>query len=119
MSWYLAKIVFRIICGDGKHIAQFDEQLRIVNADNREEAFYKAQSIGSQEEETFFNQKQQLVQWKFIAVCELCQLNEMIDGAEMYSLIAEKEDPEQYEYILNKKAKNILLTGTHQSLQIA
>ncbi|MEP7129294.1 MAG: DUF4288 domain-containing protein, partial [Chitinophagales bacterium] len=29
MNWYLAKIVFRIICGDGLHQPQFDEQLRL------------------------------------------------------------------------------------------
>jgi hypothetical protein len=119
MSWYLAKIVFKITCGDGKHIAQYDEQLRLITAGNREEAFYKAQSVGKQEEETFFNQKEQLVKWQFINVCELYQINEMIDGAELYSRIAEKENPEHYEYILNKKAENILLTDTHQLLQIA
>jgi len=119
MSWYLSKIVFRIICGDGKHTAQFDEQLRLVKADNKEDAFYKAQDIGKKEEETFFNQKEQLVQWRFIAVCEIYQLNEMTHGAELYSRITERKDPEQYEYILNKKAENILLTDTHQLLQIA
>ena len=119
MSWYLAKIVFRITCGDGNHIAQYDEQLRLITAANREEAFYKARTIGKQEEETFFNQKEQLVKWQFINVCELYQINEMIDGAELYSRIAEKENPEQYEYILNKKAENILHADTHQLLQIA
>ena len=32
MKWYLAKVVFRIICGDGEHAAQFDEQLRLIAA---------------------------------------------------------------------------------------
>jgi hypothetical protein len=27
MKWYLAKMVFRIICGEGEHTPQFDEQL--------------------------------------------------------------------------------------------
>ena len=26
MHWFLAKIVYRIICGSGEHTAQFDEQ---------------------------------------------------------------------------------------------
>ncbi len=26
MKWYLAKLVFRIICGEGNHTPQFDEQ---------------------------------------------------------------------------------------------
>ncbi|MEK7225456.1 MAG: DUF4288 domain-containing protein, partial [Bacteroidota bacterium] len=51
MNWYLAKIVFRIVCGDGNHLAQFDEQLRLIRADKREEALLKAQLLGSREEE--------------------------------------------------------------------
>jgi len=31
MNWYLAKLVFRIICGDGDHTPQFDEQLCVQN----------------------------------------------------------------------------------------
>jgi len=42
MNWYLAKMVFRIICGDGNHTAQFDEQLRLVSGNSLEEAFHKA-----------------------------------------------------------------------------
>ena len=30
MKWYLAKIVYRIICGEGNHTPQFDEQLRLI-----------------------------------------------------------------------------------------
>ena len=41
MNWYLAKLVFRIICGEGNHAAQFDEQLRLVNAFTKEEAFFE------------------------------------------------------------------------------
>ena len=53
MNWYLTKIVFRIVCGEGKHTPQFDEQLRVIAADNKEEAFYKARAIGKDEEEFF------------------------------------------------------------------
>ena len=58
MQWYLAKIVFRIICGDGNHSSQFDEQLRLISANNEDEAFYKAQSLGKQEEDSFLNVQQ-------------------------------------------------------------
>ncbi len=46
MKWYLAKLVFRIICGEGEHTAQFDEQLRLIKANNKEEAFHKAKRVG-------------------------------------------------------------------------
>ena len=38
MNWYLTKMVFRIICGDGSHKAQFDEQLRLIHANSKEDA---------------------------------------------------------------------------------
>lgn len=119
MNWYLAKMVFRIICGDGNHTAQFDEQLRLVTADSKEEAFRKAQSMGLKEEETFYNRKQQLVQWQFINVCELYRLSDLIDGAELYSRIEEKENADAYVYTVNQKAENIFFTQTHQLLQLA
>ena len=36
MNWYLSKLVFRIVCGDGQHRAQFDEQLRLIAAADKE-----------------------------------------------------------------------------------
>ena len=107
MNWYLAKIVYRIICGKGDHSGQFDEQLRLVAADSKEEAFRKAQTVGQQEEEIFFNQKQQLVQWQFINVCELYKLSELIDGAEMYSRIEERDSADAYIQVIHKKAEQI------------
>jgi hypothetical protein len=104
MNWFLAKLVFQIICGDGKHTAQFDEQLRLIAADNNQQAFYKAQQIGTLESDGFLNQQQQLVQWKFIDVIELHPLNNLIDGAEMYSRIAEVEYAEAYIETVHRKA---------------
>jgi len=118
MNWYLAKIVYRIICGDGDHTAQFDEQLRLVYATNKEDAFYKAQHIGKKEEEKFYNLKQELVQWLFINVSELYKIGEMIDGAELYSRIEEKDDGDIYTEIINKKAQGILYSDSHQLLQL-
>jgi hypothetical protein len=119
MNWYLAKIVFRIVCGDGDHLPQFDEQLRLIGANSKEDAFHKAQSMGKKEEETFLNRKEQLVQWQFINVSELYRLSELIDGAELYSRIEEKENAEAYIYTVNQKAANLFISQTHQLLQLA
>jgi len=107
MKWYLAKIVFRIICGNGMHTAQFEEQLRLIGAANEEEAFNKALQRGQQEEESFYNQHRQIVEWKFIDVAELHQLAEMTDGAELYSSIRECEDAGHYSDGVHRKAKHI------------
>jgi len=119
MNWYLAKIVFRIVCGNGEHTPQFDEQLRLVSAATKEEAFYKAKQTGVKEEETFFNRKEQLVQWQFVNVSELYRLSELIDGAELYSRIEEKDDADQYIQVVNQKAESIIFSSSHQLLQLA
>jgi len=119
MNWYLAKFVFRIICGEGDHSPQFDEQLRLVAGSSKEEAFRKAIDMGQKEEETFYNNKQQLVRWQFINISELYVLSELIDGAELYSRIEEKENADAYVYTVNQKAENIFFTQTHQLLNLA
>ena len=107
MKWFLAKVVFRIICGEGLHTAQFDEQLRILNADNEQSAFRKACEIGCREEQQFLNVKQQLVQWKFMNVTELFRINDFTDGAEIYSRIYETDDGDAYTQLIEANAKAI------------
>ncbi|MGQ0740397.1 MAG: DUF4288 domain-containing protein [Bacteroidota bacterium] len=119
MNWYLSKMVFRIICGDGNHTAQFDEQLRLITADSKEEAFHKAQSLGMRSEEIFFNQQSQLVHWQFISVSELYRLQELIDGAELYSRVEEVPDAESYLRFLYAKAEQIRFGNTHEILNLA
>jgi hypothetical protein len=36
MKWYLAKFVYQVVSGNGSHVAQFDEQLRLIRADEFE-----------------------------------------------------------------------------------
>jgi hypothetical protein len=118
MNWYLSKIVFRIICGEGQHTPQFDEQLRLIIADNEQEAFDKAMMIGEKEQDGFFNQDQKLVQWKFVNVAELYKLSGLLDGAEVYSRIEEIDDPERYIEFTNKKADHIRFSATPKMLRL-
>jgi hypothetical protein len=118
MKWYLAKIVYRIVCGDGAHTAQFDEQLRLITAADEGEAFEKARGIGYSEAETFYNNKQELVQWQFVNVSELYRLQQLIDGAEVYSRITEVDDAEAYINFVHHKASGIFQTSTHQMLNL-
>jgi hypothetical protein len=96
-------------------VAQFDEQLRLIAAEDEETAFVKAQSIGLNEEENYPNLQQQIVQWKFINVAELYQLRELNDGIELYSKITENEAPDFYINTINRKAMNIC-TGSLRQL---
>ncbi|HTQ28884.1 MAG TPA: DUF4288 domain-containing protein [Puia sp.] len=118
MNWYLTKIVFRIVCGDGRHTPQFDEQLRLIQAENEAEAFSKATEIGLKEQDQFFNQQKKLVQWKFVNVAELYKLSGLLDGAELYSSVRETDNADLYTDLVNKKAAHIRLNSTHKFLEI-
>jgi hypothetical protein len=95
MNWYVAKIIFRI-ANTGAQRPQFDEHLRLVAAQNFEEAFLKARIIGIQEEDSFMNDKQQPVKWEFINVADLYPVSRLADGAELYSHIHETDEAADY-----------------------
>ena len=117
MNWFLAKIIFRIVCGNGNHTAQFDEQLRLVQADDEDDAFEKASLLGMSETDNFYNQRNQLVQWKFINISELYLLS-LIDGAELHSKISEVDDDFSYISLVNGKAEQIKLKQSHKLLHL-
>lgn len=117
MEWYLAKIVYRIVCGSGEHTAQFDEQLRLVCAEDELHAFNKAQLIGQREQDSFHNCQEQPVHWKFINVTELHKLEELTDGAEVYSRIYEDGNGDNYQHTIHVKARYLSERCTEQFIQ--
>ena len=96
MNWYVAKIVFRIVSGDGNHHAQFDEQLRLISAADEQQAFEKASHIGLKNQDSFLNNRSQPVKWQFIDVAEINPINELADGTELYYQIHEATDADLY-----------------------
>lgn len=115
MKWYMAKIVYQIICGDGDHTPQFDEQLRLVHAESNLHAFYKARKIGRQEEDCFLNYINKPVEWKFIDVAEIRLLDALADGAEVYSKICEDENEYNYIHSVRLKAALFLESESYQT----
>jgi len=118
MKWYLAKIVYRILCGDGSHAPQFDEQLRLIKADDDLHAFQKARLIGEREEDNFLNNIQKPVHWQFIDVSEIHELNDLADGAEMYSRIKEEEDADIYVKLVHLRASHLFENSMHQCIRL-
>lgn len=118
MNWFLAKIVYRIICGNGDHTPQFDEQLRLIEAEDADIAFAKAHAIGNSEQESFLNQQQHLVRWQFINVSELYKISALIDGAELYATVQETDNADLYMQVVHKKAAHIRQNITHNYLQL-
>jgi len=117
MNWYLVKLVYQIICGDGAHTAQFDEQLRIIEATDDMHALTKAQQLGYREQETFYNNKEKLVQWKFIDVSEMNKIDSFFDGAELYSRINEQDNAGSYIALVQTKASYLLAQSSTACLQ--
>ncbi|MBW8685152.1 DUF4288 domain-containing protein [Chitinophaga rhizophila] len=107
MQWFVAKIVYQIISGNGDHAPQFDEQLRLISADNKQEAWKRASEMGIQEQYAFRNQRQELVEWRFINVPEVNMLSSLDDGMELYSRIEEPGDANAYISWLQVKAAHI------------
>ncbi len=111
MNFFLAKLVFRIVCGSGNHTAQFDEQLRLIYAEDELHAFHKARLLGDKD---CLQKNIAGVQWKFIDVCELHPLATPADGAEVFGCIKEEQNPELYIRGIQQTATQLLQRSLHQ-----
>ncbi len=84
---YIATIVFNILC-DGVFTGEYEEQLRIIYADNNELALQTAKKFGKDEASIFKDRKQRIIEWKFSGVKELKQVC-LENGALIHSSITE------------------------------
>lgn len=110
MNWYISKIVFGITA-ENKQTRQFDEQVRLIQADSTEEAFIKARMIGLAEEDSFLNDEKKRIKWEFINVAELIPLKRLEDGVEVYSRIHEMEEARSYINFVHQKAVSLRLNA--------
>ena len=104
MSWYIAKLVFNISTAEHQHKPQFDEQLRLIEAETMEEAFIKARTLGLKEEDSFLNDTLKQVKWEFINVSEILPLHKLEDGMELYSHVHETEEAKSYIHCVHQRA---------------
>jgi hypothetical protein len=110
MNWYLTKLVYRFISGNRLFPPQFNEQLRVIEAEDRLHAFYKARQIGEQET-IKITSNGLLIEWQFVDVTELHLLSKNTDGAEVWSCINEDVNEAQYIRHTQQKAKALLQEG--------
>ena len=96
MNRYLSKLVFNIRIDNDKETQQFDEQTRIIEANDLESAFLKAKALGKKEEEIFYNEKHQQINWEFIDVTDLYALQEFKDGEQLFSNTHETIDGDAF-----------------------
>ncbi|MFO7256556.1 MAG: DUF4288 domain-containing protein [Bacteroidota bacterium] len=108
MNWYLAKLVYQIVTGEGRHMPQFDIQYRLIRAEDTSWALEKAQILGKMGETSFSNVKNELVRWKFLAVEDISRIASLDDGEQVYGQIVEPGDPGEYVAMTRAKARRIL-----------
>ncbi len=107
MNWYIAKIIYQIMIDNGEYEPQFEEQVRLIQADSYPEALGKANLLGDQEEVLFYNYKDEPVYWKFIDVADLQPVHELRDGMRLSSHIEHPKYAETYLSLMYSKAESI------------
>ncbi len=110
MKWWLVKLVYRFVYGNGQHIAQFNQQLRMITAEDALHAFQKARLIGEREA-TIIKYNDIQLSWKFIDVVEICAVSNINDGEEIWSVINEETDADMYIRTTQQQSKVLLETG--------
>lgn len=117
MEWYLAKLVYRFQPNTINGTVHFEEQIRLVEAEDDLHAFHKAQQIGTQEECHLEDDSTGNIHWHFIDVTELLKLQQMMDGAEVLSQSYKTTEPEVYQKNIRLKAGYLLANCSEQFLQ--
>ena len=105
MKWYLVKLVYQVVSGEGAHTPQFDEQLRMIRAEELDWAREKAKVLGQIGAYTFLNNRKEEVKWKFIDVVDICEIGEIEDGVQLYSTTEEPDDVTSYLNLISARAK--------------
>lgn len=119
MNWYIAKIIYQVISGKGDHVPQFDEQFRLIRADEISWAWEKAHVIARMEQSIFKNCKEEDVLWKFVAVEDVCHVENLEDGAQVYAQTTEPECANEYIALRQARSKKFLQADRNRtSLQL-
>ena len=107
MNWYLVKLIYSIDGYSNQTNAQFDEQLRLVNAPNQEGAYFKAKQLGKQLQANFKSDNGATLTWTFIDVNEVLKVEQLSDGVEIYSNTIETYDKKSFIDTVLQKAMSI------------
>ncbi len=107
MKKYLAKLIFKVSFEDQSQNVEFDEQMRLIEARNLEEAFFKARYLGQKEEEAFTNKDLNKITWSFIDVADLYTIEATKDGEQLYSTTHKMEDDQSFIQYIKQKSMEI------------
>lgn len=84
--WYCARIIMKCTLGDSqKTDTFFEEQIRIIEAKSREEAYQKTIELGAWKTQDYKSDEGNFVSWNFEGIVDLDTISELRDGAEISS----------------------------------
>ena len=106
MNYFVAKLVYQLKTNE-EPVAQFDEQLRIIEAVNEELALEMAYQTGLMNQEDIISKNEQTVCWKFIAVTEIQHIGEIAHGKEIHYKITEPDNVNDYLALVHSKANHL------------
>jgi len=89
MRSFTAQIIYRIEC-EGMPTDQYEEQWRLVYAEDEKQALNMARESGKNEESTFIDRQGRTMCWRMVAVKDL-QPVELKNGGLLFSMVREVE----------------------------
>jgi len=89
MRSFTAQIIYRIEC-EGLPTDQYEEQWRLIYADDEQTALTNARQAGKDEESTFIDRHGRTMCWRLLAVKDL-QPIELTNGGLLFSMVREAE----------------------------
>ena len=87
MKSFTAQIIYRIEC-EGQPTDQYEEQWRLVYAEDERQALAMARESGKNEESTFIDRQGRNMCWRMVAVKDL-QPVELKNGGLLFSMVRE------------------------------
>ena len=103
MRWFLLTASYQILHPDST-LYQFDEQVLLLKAESREEAFFKGKRIAGYEERSFSSSSGEVVRWKFLGITDLREIDELTEFVQVGSCTREIENPLRYIHDIKKRS---------------
>lgn len=119
MNWYLAKVIFQLRCGEGTHTPQFDEQWRLIRADEVSWAYEKTTVLGRLDEYSFMNDQDDMVFWKFIEVADIHRLGSLEDGAQLFSITEKPVNADVYIKQIRLKSLKAIAKAKNSEIKLS
>ena len=116
MNWYLARLVFQVRSSEETHTPQFEEECRLIHADEASWAYEKASVLGRLDARGILNYDQLMEAKKFIDVADLCLIGKWEDGAKLFSVIEKPKDANAYLEQIKLSAQKAITTAVESEI---